>query len=260
MLLKTDINIPALRKYFDFLWAMTEKEIKVRYKRAAFGFLWVILSPLIQMVVIGIIFSFFIDIPNYFLFLFIGLLPWQFFSLSLSKATPSLVYERSLLQKAKFPKDVIPVSIILSNFVHLLVSLGLLMIFLFLTNQFNLLYLLVLIPTLTWLLVFTIGFSLLTASLNVRFRDINFFIQLLLILWFYASPVLYSLALIPAKLRFVFVFNPLAGVFELFHYAILGEGVINKEFLIGNIIIGAGIVILGILVYRRQNPYFVDWL
>ena len=85
-----------LKQYFDFLWAMTEKEIKARYKRAVFGFLWVILNPVLQMFIIGIIFSFFIKIPNYFLFLFTGLLPWQFFSLSLSKATPSELFFKKL--------------------------------------------------------------------------------------------------------------------------------------------------------------------
>src|SRR3989337_4058776 len=99
------------RNYFDFLWEMTEKEIKARYKRAIFGFLWVILNPVLQMIIIGVIFSYFIKIPNYFLFLFTGLLPWQFFSLSLTKATPSIVYERSLLQKARFPIEAIPISI-----------------------------------------------------------------------------------------------------------------------------------------------------
>src|SRR3989344_7145799 len=106
-------KVDYLRYYFDFLLAMTEKEIKARYKRAVFGFLWVILNPLLQMIIIGAIFSFFIKIPNYFLFLFSGLLPWQFFSLSLSKATQSIVNERELLQKAKFPIEAIPISIVL---------------------------------------------------------------------------------------------------------------------------------------------------
>src|SRR3989304_9448269 len=115
-----------LKHYLDFLWAMTEKEIKARYKRAVFGFLWVVLNPVLQMIIIGAIFSFFIKIPNYFLFLLAGLLPWQFFSTSLSKATPSIVHERSLLQKAKFPIETIPISLILANFFNMVVSFVLL--------------------------------------------------------------------------------------------------------------------------------------
>src|SRR3989304_2803226 len=105
-----------MKNYLDFILTMTQKEIKARYKRAVFGFLWIVLNPILQMIIIGVIFSFFIKIENYFLFLFSGLLPWQFISLSISKATPSIVFERALLQKAKFPIESIPVSIILATF------------------------------------------------------------------------------------------------------------------------------------------------
>ena len=185
--------------YLDFLWAMTEKEIKARYKKAVFGFLWVILNPLLQMLIIGFIFSFFIKIPNYFVFLFTGLLPWGFVSLSLSKTTPSFVYERTLLQKAKFHKSTIPISIILSNFFHLLVSLGFLILFLVVAGKLPFPHILLIIPTLIWLLAFTIGFSLLSSSLQVKFRDINFFVQSPLMLLFYATPILYNLTLIPPE-------------------------------------------------------------
>src|SRR3990167_10860018 len=106
------VSIIKIKNYFNFLWAMTEKEIKARYKRAVFGFLWVIINPLLQMIIMGLIFSFFIKIPNYFLFLFIGLLSWTFFSLSIGKARPSFVNDRALLQKAKFPVEVIPLSVV----------------------------------------------------------------------------------------------------------------------------------------------------
>src|SRR3989304_10296080 len=119
-----------LKYYSDFLWGMTEKEIKARYKRAVFGFLWILLNPLMQMIIIGAIFSYFIKVPNYFLFLFTGLLPWQFFSLSLTKVTPSIVNERSILQKAKFPIEAIPISIILANLFNMIVSLTLFIIIL----------------------------------------------------------------------------------------------------------------------------------
>jgi len=90
---------PKQRHWLDFLIAMTEKEIKARYKHAVLGFLWVIINPLLQMLIIGFVFQFFIPVKvdNYFLFLFAGLLPWNFFSMSLSKTTPSIVYERSLI-------------------------------------------------------------------------------------------------------------------------------------------------------------------
>lgn len=212
------------------------------------------------MLIIGIIFSFFIKIPNYFLFLFTGLLPWQFFSLSLNKTTGSFVNERALLQKAKFPKEVIPISIIFSNFIHLLISLLLFLIFLLVIGKLSVSGVMLIIPALLWLLAFTIGASLFTASLNVRFRDINFFVQSLMVLWFYATPILYNLSLIPTNLRLLFALNPLTSVFELFHYSLLGQGEVSRQFVVVNLIISLGIVIVGIITYSKRHPYFVDWL
>lgn len=250
----------TLKHNLDFLWAMTEKEIKARYKRAVFGFLWVILNPVLQMLIIGFIFSFFIKIPNYFLFLFTGLLPWQFFSFSLSKATTSFVNERALIQKAKFPKESVPVSIILSNFIHLVISLFLFLSLLLVIGKGINFQILLLIPTLIWLLVFTIGFSLLTATLQVRYRDISFFNQTLLTLWFYATPILYNLTLIPDKVRFLFALNPLTSIFELFHFSILGSGTINYQIIAINLFFSMAILMLGILVFKKQEKYFTDFL
>lgn len=249
-----------MSKYFDLILAMTEKEIKARYKRAIFGFLWVILNPLLQMLIIGIIFSFFIKIPDYFLFLFSGLLPWTFFSLSLAKATPSIVYERALLKKAKFSIESIPISIILANFFNLIISLGLLIVVLFAMDKILFPQILLIIPAILWLLIFTIGLSLLTATLQVRFRDINFFISTLLLLWFYATPILYNVSLIPTSLHALFALNPLTSIIEIVHFSFLNQGIIGYQIILINLGISLVLVLAGIIVFIRERKFFVDRL
>ena len=249
-----------MKNYLDFIWAMTEKEIKARYKRAVFGFLWVVLNPILQMVIIGVIFSFFIKIPNYFLFLFTGLLPWQFISLSLTKATSSIVFERSLLQKARFPIEAIPISIILANFFNMVISLILFLIVLIALQNVTFPQVLLLIPALIWLLVFTIGFSLLAASLNVKYRDVNFFVQTLLILWFYATPIIYSLSIVPPKLLPFFSLNPLTSIFELLRISLLNQGSLNYQTTIMNLAISVVVVLIGFFTFKKEVRTFVDWL
>ena len=239
---------------------MTEKEIKARYKRAVFGFLWILLNPLLQMAVIGFIFSFFIDIPNYFLFLFSGLLAWQFLSVSLSKATPSIVYERALLQKAKFPIEVIPLSIVLSNFFHLLVSYLFLIIFLLLSGNAKYPDILMLIPALIWLLIFTLGLALFFSSLNVIYRDVAFIVQTILVLWFYVTPVMYSLDLVPSEFYALYSINPLTSILELFHKSFLGREDPNINILVINLIISITVLFIGIVVFKKQQKHFIDWL
>jgi len=249
-----------LKNYFDFLWAITEKEIKARYKRAVFGFLWVFLNPVLQMLIIGAIFQFFIKMPNYFLFLFSGLLPWQFFSLSLTKATPSIVYERALLQKAKFPIETIPISIVLSNFVHMLFSFLVFLPIIFFIVRPPLVNLLIVALALVWLFILTTGLTLLASSLNVKYRDMSFFVQTLLILLFYATPILYNLSLLPESKRLIFSLNPLSSIFELLHIGFFNEGRINAFLLVNNIIMSLFLISISIGVFNKNSKYFVDYL
>ncbi len=255
-----------MKNYFDFLLAMTEKEIKARYKNAVLGFLWILLNPLFQMLIIGFVFQNFIKTPgsDYFLFLFTGLLPWNFFSYSLTKTTPSIVFERDLIQKAKFPREAIPLSIVFSNFFHLLVSFLLLAIYLifrgnfqFLSSPLRLVYF---FSSLFWILSFSCGVSLLFSSLNVKYRDVNFFVQALSILWFYATPIIYSLSILPPNYLSLFKYNPLAYPSEMFRTSLISTTLPPKEIFSTNLLLSILIIILGIIFFLKENKNFSDWL
>lgn len=262
---KSLFNIKLLN-YISFILTMTEKEIKARYKNAALGFLWILLNPLFQMIIIGFIFQNIIKTPiaNYYLFLFSGLLPWNFFSYSFTKATSSFVFERELIQKAKFPHEAIPLSIVFSNFFHFIVSLVILIIFLLISGNFQIGSLLIsffyLTLSLIWLLAFTCGISLFTASVNVKYRDVNFFVQALSILWFYATPVMYSVELLPKNFIPFFRFNPVAYPFEMFRSSLLSTSLPPTNILLTNLLISLFVVILGIIIFKKENKYFSDWL
>lgn len=261
------------RHWLDFLSAMTQKEIKARYKRATFGFLWVVLNPLLQMLVMGFVFQFFVpvQVDNYFLFLFAGLLPWNFFAQSLTKTTPAFFYERTLIKKAKFPREGIVLSIIFSNLFHFLVALILLLIALigdkllietysFMELIFYSLRMLWVIPAILLLLIFTIGLSLITSSLNVKFRDINFIVSLAVMLWFYATPVIYALNLLPEFLRPIFYLNPMTAIIEMFHYALMGLPITMISFVWVAIVLTICFFYLGVRTFNRESKNFDDWL
>lgn len=252
-----------IKHWLDFLLAMTEKEIKARYKHAVLGFLWVILNPLLQMLVMGFIFQFFVPVAvgNYFLFLFTGLLPWNFFSMSLGKVTPTFVYERSLIAKAKFPREAIVLAIILSNLFHFGVALALLLPILLIFYGINWLAVVLLLPILiAYLLLFTSGLGLLTASLNVKYRDINFFVQALMPLWFYATPIVYTLDLIPEKIRPILYLNPMTSIIQLFQAIFLGTAWPTWQFVGLGLILASIIFIVGVKVFNKENKYFDDWM
>ncbi len=245
--------------YFTLLSVMTKTEFMSRYKRAIFGFLWLFLNPLFQMLIIGTVFSHFISLPNYYLFLFGGLLLWQFFSSSITKSTYSFVSNRNLLQKTPFPLEIIPISIILADYINLLFSLLLFLTTTAFVTGLSLKALLI-IPILLWLLTFSVAFSLITSTLNVRFRDTNFFVNTLLMLWFYATPILYQTNSLPGFLQKYLIINPLASLFSLFHYIFFNAPFPNTILIITNLFTTIVILFLGIFLFRKNYSYFVDWL
>lgn len=245
---------------YDFLWAMTEKEIKIRYKSTVFGFLWMMINPLFQMIIIGVVFSNFLKLysENYFLFLFSGLLPWQFFSLSLPTATYSYISERNLLQKAKFPIWTIPISIVTANFIHLVMAELLLLVILAVYGSLTIKAIGSLLFALLLLLIFTVGISLLLSSLQVRYRDIGFMLKSILFLWFYATPVIYSLEIVPSNLKLFFLVNPLTIIFELFHFSVGGKITLDIFTVVTHTVILFLIFCFGCLVFNKEKKYFVD--
>jgi ABC-2 type transport system permease protein len=259
MLVKYTTNF---KHFWELLISMTQKELTARYKNTFFGFLWVIINPLIQMLVIGFVFRFFIKEPieNYYFYLLVGLLIWNFFSLSLSKTTACIVNERNLIKKAKFERSVIPLSIILSNFVHLLLAFVILLIPIILTGILSIYNFPRLIFGVTLLLAFTTGLSLLTSALDVKFRDVSFFVQALLIVWFYATPVVYSISVIPYSLMWIWRLNPMTSIVQLFQNALVSAPAPGVGMLLSNITVTIIILILGIHVFKNESKNFDDWL
>lgn len=261
------------RYWFEFVWAMTVKEIKARYKKAILGFLWIFLNPILQMLIIGLIFQFFVPVKvdNYFLFLFTGLLPWNFFSYSVSKNTPIIMNERSMIKKSNFPRESIVLAVVFSNLFHMVIAWAMLVAVLVADKIFFdhysaeqlLNYLLTVmwtVPLIGWLTLLTSGFSLLFAALNVKYRDVNFLVQAVMPLWFYASPIVYTLQLLPDVFASLLYLNPMTGLIEMFHAVLLKQPVYDPELVALDVFLSICFFFLGCWVFMREAPYFDDWV
>ncbi len=250
------------KRWWEFLWAMTEKEIKARYKVATLGFLWIILNPLLQMFAIGFIFQFFIPVRvnNYFLFLFSGLLLWNFFSYSVLKNVSMIVNERMLIKKAKFPRESIIISIVLSNLFHTLIFFPIFMLIVFFFGELNFCWFFLSPFLLFFLTILTIGFSLFFSALDVRFRDVSFAVSAIMPLWYYATPIVYSLNLLPKNIANYFYLNPMTAIVEIFRFLVLGIPIYSWKLAITSLIFTILILFLGIFIFKKEEPYFDDWL
>src|SRR5664280_2599627 len=180
-------------RYRELIWALALKELKIRYKRSVLGFMWALLNPALLMVVLTLVFSTVMrfPIPHYAVFLLSVLLPWTFFSQSLSYAVESIVANGDLIKKIRVPKLVFPMAAVVSNIINLLLSLiPLALLVPLLRHPFYWTWVYLPVPLLA-LAIFTLGMTFFFAAANVYYRDVSHILQILLSAWFKLTPMIY---------------------------------------------------------------------
>lgn len=195
-------RIGAVWAYRELLFNLTRKELKVKYKNSVLGFLWSLLNPLLYLIVFSVVFQEILraQIPRYAIYLLSGLLIWNLFGTGLGAATGSIVGNASLVQKVWFPREVLPLASIGSGFVHfLLQSVVLAGAMLVLGHAPSPSGLILIIPALLSLLLLVSGLGVMLSALNVRLRDIGHLLELVLLAWFWFTPIVYDY--LPVKER-----------------------------------------------------------
>jgi lipopolysaccharide transport system permease protein len=218
-------ELRELWQYRDLFYTLTVHRIKVRYKQSVLGLAWAILQPLSLMLIYTVIFSVIAKVPSegvpYAVFAYAALLPWTFFSSSLTNATQGLVSHSQLVTKVYFAREILPLTYISAAIFDFAVATTFL-IALFVYYGVGLtVYSLYAIPILILLTALATGFSLFLSAMQVRFRDIGVAMPLLLQLWMFATPVVYPLSAVPQRFRGLYALNPLVGVIENFRRVVL---------------------------------------
>ncbi len=253
-------NLPLLMK------SLVDKDLRVRYKRSVLGFLWFLLKPLFSMVVYTVVFTRIIRfggaIEHFSLFLLTGLLPWNFFSASLSASTRTLLDNHRLIRSVYFPRAALPVASVIANAVHMVLALVVLELLLWAWGHPPSPALLSVVPALLFLCCMTAGLSLTLSIWNVYYRDVAQFLEVLLLAWFYASPVIYPLGagILPSRVDSVIRFNPLSGVLEMLHSSMYYGLWPPAWCWVSGAAWAAGLLILGLAVFRRYEPSVVKEL
>ena len=177
----------------EFVWALVQREIRVRRKRAILGLVWPAIAPYFMLAIYTYIFHavFHVQIPHYSLFLFAGLLPWTFFVQSLLTANTSISEQSELIRRTPFPYELLPVSAVMSVAVFFLANTFLFTIYLLVNGELHPAMLLVLIVPLATLALFTLGMSLILALIDVYNRDLRQILGNLLTIWFFLTPIVY---------------------------------------------------------------------
>lgn len=257
-------DFKELWNYRELLYFFTWRDLKVRYKQTAIGIAWAVLQPLITMLIFTIFFGKLAGIQSdsvpYPIFVYVGLLFWQFFSTALSETSNVLISNQSIITKVYFPRLILPLSSVLTKFVDFAIASIILVGLMFYYGYMPHITGFLIVPLLL-LITFmaAVGGGLCLASINVKYRDVRyalpFFIQILL----FITPVIYPASIAGAYSKLL-ALNPMTGVIQTARAALLGATPINWMLLGISSIACLIVLIIGIYYFKKVERYFVDIL
>jgi ABC-type polysaccharide/polyol phosphate export permease len=228
-------RLGELLRYRELIENLVMRDLKVRYKNSVLGFLWSLLNPLLLMLVFTVVFTVMVPsatIPNFPAFILCALLPWNFFSSSMMGAVNSIVHNGHLIKKVYFPREILPISVVMSSFVNFLLALPVLFLFLALFRVPFTIWLVYLPVIMAVQVVFVIGVALILATLNVYYRDTAVILDVVLQAWFFLTPIFYPAEFLPEwrtvlgialpVRRLTYILNPMASIVASYRSVLYG--------------------------------------
>lgn len=260
------LDLKQIWLYRDLLMTLAGRDVKLRYRQTALGVVWVILQPLLAAGIFSFVFGTLAKFPSngvpYFVFSYAGLLAWNVFSSTLTKASGVLVGNSGLISKVYFPRLVLPLSTVPSTLLDFLVALGMmavLMVIYRVTPGIGILFLPLWIAL---ILMIAVGIGLYTSALMVSYRDVQYVLPVVTNMLLYVSPVAYSVSYaaskVPENLRFLYLLNPLAGLLEAFRWSILGRGEMNWGYVAYSAVFAILVFVGGAFSFKKMERKFAD--
>lgn len=245
----------------ELLYFLVWKDIKVKYKQTALGVTWALLQPLLGMLLFTLLFGRVAKLPSdgmpYPLFYYISLMSWTYFSTAIIMSANSVVNNTTIITKIYFPRILLPAAAVISTLLDLVIA-SVMLLGLLLYYQFPLNPGLALLPLLMVLLaIFTMGIGQYLAALNVNYRDIRHALPFAVQLWFFASPVVYPISMVPERYHWVASLNPIAGIIETSRALVAGRPV-PWEILSISCAVIVVIFTIGLWYFQRTERRFAD--
>ena len=252
---------PRTRHSFDVVTHLVMREVRLRYRRSLFGWIWTVAQPLSRFLVLSFVFTQVLplDVPDFALFLFSGLIGWMWFAAGLQSATESAVDRQDLLLRPGVSPMLVPVVSVLGDAFDFVAALPILVVILLFSSGVPVTWLLLpvfVVPML--MLILGLGYAL--CSANVYLRDVRIVVAIGTMLGFYMTPVFYNAEQVPEKYRWIVELNPVAQLLEV-ERSILIYGVVpSATEIVGLFAFSSAILVAGALIYRRASPTFTDEL
>lgn len=256
-------RVKEIYNYREMIFSLIKRELRGKYKASVLGFVWTFLNPLFQMVVYTIVFSFIMrsGIENFAIFLFVGLIPWNFFSVSVSSGASCVVSQENLIKKIYFPRIVLPISYVTSMFINMLLTFIVIFAVLFLTGYgINAVAVSFLPLVMIIEYILALGICMLVSALTVYFRDMEYILGIINMAWMYLTPILYTTDMVPEEFRTLFNLNPMTPVILAYQQILYHKQMPETGTLVHAGVVGVVILAIGILVFEKMQKKFVEEL
>ncbi|MBI4008802.1 ABC transporter permease [Candidatus Roizmanbacteria bacterium] len=256
-------DIQEIWTYRDLLYTFIWRDIKVRYKQTLLGIAWVILQPIVSMVIFTVLFGNLAKVPSgnlpYSLFVLCGLVFWQFFAGSISGASDSMISNEAIIQKVYFPKIILPLVSVVTNFVDFMINFTILLLYASVIGYYPNWHALIIIPVAIFISVITAsGVGLLLSSMNVKYRDVRyilpFFIQILLFL----TPVIYPLSIVSDRNKYLMALNPMTSVIESVRLMFVEGYIMSINLFLVSFLSALFIFFFGVGFFYKTQRFFAD--
>jgi lipopolysaccharide transport system permease protein len=251
-----------LVQYRDLLLTLTIHRIKIRYKQSLLGIAWAVLQPLLLMVAYTVIFSVVTKVPHggapYAVFVYAALLPWTFFSTSITTASTSLVSHNNLITKVYFPREILPLTYVLAALFDFAMASVVLAVLLAIYHVPVTAGIVLVLPLLVIAFTFALSLSLFLSAFQVRFRDIGIAMALIMQLWMFATPVVYPLSVVPRRFLTLYSLNPMAGVVENFRPIVLEHAGLNLPVLLPGLLVSLVLLPAAYLYFKTAEATMAD--
>lgn len=256
------VNVRELWEFRDLLRSFGARDITLRYRQTALGVTWAVLQPLIASAIFAFVFGRVAKLPShgvpYLVFAFAGLLAWNAFSSTLSKASSSLVGNVGMVSKVFFPRMLLPLSVLGSTLLDFAVSVVVLGVMMAVYRIAPSAAILLLPIWLLLVLMLATGLGLAAAALSVPYRDVQYVLPVLLQFLLYASPVAYALNAVPLRLRPIMAINPLTGLLEAFRWSLLDVGRLPVLAVVWSAIAAILVLLIGAFLFAAMERDFAD--
>jgi ABC-2 type transport system permease protein len=253
-------SIKEIWRYQEMLKSLVRQELRTRYKGSILGFLWTFVNPLLQLIVYTIVFSTImrVNIDNFYIYLFVGLIPWLFFANTLQVGSTCIVNNVNLVKKIYFPRAVLPLSVVGSGFMNLIFSFVVVFLVLIVTGFGLSLSVLYLPFVLLAEFLICVGVALIVSGLNVYFRDLEHILGIITMGWFYFTPIVYPTEMIPTQFTFLFCLNPMYAIINSYKDILYYQTAPELTPLFITIMIACLLIIFGLYLFNHLEKNFAE--